>query len=109
MKWVFLSIAIAAEVVATSALRSAEGFTRLVPSLIVVAGYGTAFLFLSLTLKSIPLGIAYAIWSGAGIVLISIIGYFVYHQTLDAPALTGIVFIIAGVTVIYLFSKSVSH
>jgi len=109
MKWLFLSIAIVAEVMATSALKSAEGFTRLVPSIIVVAGYGTAFFFLSMTLKSIPVGIAYAIWSGVGIVLITILAYFVYKQSLDVPAIIGILFIIAGVAVINLFSKSITH
>jgi len=109
MKWIFLSIAIVAEVMATSALKSAEGFTRLVPSIIVVAGYGTAFFFLSMTLKSIPVGIAYAIWSGVGIVLITILAYFVYKQSLDVPAIIGILFIIAGVAVINLFSKSITH
>ncbi len=109
MKWIFLSIAIMAEVTATTALRSAEGFTRLVPSMIVVAGYGIAFFFLSMTLKSIPVGIAYAIWSGAGMVLIAIIAYLVYEQRLDAPAIIGILLIIAGVAVINLFSKSITH
>jgi small multidrug resistance pump len=109
MKWIYLSIAIVAEVMATTALRAAEGFTRLVPSIIVVAGYGIAFFFLSMTLKSIPVGIAYAIWSGVGMVLISIIGYFAYQQALDAPAVIGILLIIAGVTVINLFSKSITH
>ncbi|MBN1531115.1 MAG: multidrug efflux SMR transporter [Spirochaetes bacterium] len=109
MKWIYLSIAIVAEVIATSALRAADGFTRLVPSAIVVAGYGTAFFFLSLTLKTIPLGIAYAVWSGAGITLIALIGYFYYRQSLDIPAIIGIAMIMAGVAIIYLFSKSVSH
>lgn len=109
MKWVFLSIAILAEVMATSALKSAEGFTRLLPSIIVITGYGTAFFFLSMTLKIIPVGIAYAIWSGAGIVLITILAYFVYKQSLDIPAIIGISFIIAGVAVINLFSKSITH
>jgi small multidrug resistance pump len=109
MKWVFLSIAIIAEVIGTSALKSAEGFTKLVPSIIVILGYGIAFYFLSLTLKTIPVGIAYAIWSGVGIILISIIGYFFYKQTLDLPAIIGILLIMAGVIVINLFSKSVSH
>ena len=109
MKWIYLSVAILAEVAATSALRSAEGFTRLLPSMIVVAGYGTAFFFLSLTLKTIPLGIAYAVWSGAGIALISLIGYFYYRQSLDLPAVLGIVMIMTGVVVINLFSKSISH
>jgi small multidrug resistance pump len=109
MKWIFLSIAIIAEVIATSALKSAEGFTKLVPSVIVILGYGIAFYFLSLTLKTIPVGIAYAIWSGVGITLISMIGYFFYKQTLDLPAIIGILLIMAGVIVINLFSKSVSH
>jgi small multidrug resistance pump len=109
MKWIYLAVAILAEVVATSALRAADGFSRLMPSLIVVAGYGTSFFFLSLTLKSIPLGIAYAVWSGAGITLIALIGYVYYNQSLDVPAVIGIAMIMAGVAVIYLFSKSVSH
>ena len=109
MKWIFLSIAIVAEVMATTALKSAEGFTKLVPSIIVIAGYGTAFFFLSITLKSIPVGIAYAIWSGVGIILITIIAYFVYKQSLDVPAVIGILFIIAGVLVINVFSKSIAH
>jgi len=109
MKWVFLSIAILAEVVATLSLKSAEGFTKLLPSIIVIIGYGTAFFFLSLTLKSIPVGITYAIWSGAGITLISIIAYFIFKQSLDFPAIIGMLFIITGIIVINLFSKSISH
>lgn len=109
MKWLFLSIAILAEVIATSALKSSEGFTKLFPSIIVVAGYGIAFFFLSLTLKNIPVGIAYAIWSGAGITLISIIGYFIFKQQLDFPAIIGIILIISGVIVINMFSKTISH
>jgi small multidrug resistance pump len=109
MKWLFLSIAIAAEVTATSALKLSDGFTRLVPSIIVVIGYGIAFFFLSLTLKNIPIGIAYAIWSGAGITLISIIGYFYYRQALDIPAMAGILLIVVGIIVINVFSKNVSH
>lgn len=109
MKWIYLLIAIVAEVIATSALKAADGFTKLVPSLIVVAGYGVSFFFLSLTLKEIPVGISYAVWSGVGITLISLIGYFFYKQSLDAPALIGIGLIVCGVIVINLFSKSVSH
>jgi small multidrug resistance pump len=109
MKWLFLSIAIIAEVIGTSALKSAEGFTKLIPSAIVVIGYGISFYFLSLTLKLIPVGIAYAIWSGVGITLISIIGYFLYKQSIDLPAIIGILLIMAGVIVINLFSKSVTH
>ena len=109
MKWLYLSVAILAEVIATSALKSAEGFTRLIPSIIVVLGYGTAFYFLSLTLKSVPVGIAYAIWSGAGIILISIMGYLFHGQSLDYPAIIGMMLIIAGVAVINIFSKTVAH
>ena len=98
-----------AEVIATSALKAAEGFTKLVPSLIVIAGYSIAFFFLSLTLKSIPVGIAYAIWSGVGITFISIIGFFIYKQALDLPAIIGISFIVLGVIIINLFSKIISH
>ena len=104
-----LAIAIVAEVIATSALRAAEGFTRLGPSLLVVVGYAIAFVFLSLTLKSIPIGIAYAIWSGLGIVLISLVAYLVYGQTLDLPALIGMALIVAGVLVLNLFSTSSVH
>ncbi len=109
MKWIYLFIAIIAEVTATTALKPADGFTKLVPSLVVIAGYGIAFFFLSLTLKSIPIGIAYAIWSGVGITLIALIGYFAFGQSLDMPAIIGILIIIAGIAVINLFSKNVSH
>ena len=103
MHWLYLAIAIVAEVVGTTFLKSAAGFTRLLPSLAVVAGYGTAFFFLSLVLKSIPVGIAYAIWSGIGIALISLIGWFYYDQRLDLPSIFGICLIMAGVVVINLF------
>jgi small multidrug resistance pump len=106
MKYLFLFIAILSEVAATSALRASDQFTKLWPSVIVVIGYASAFYFMSLTLKSIPVGIAYAIWSGVGIVLISITGYFLYKQKLDMPALMGMGLIIAGVLVINIFSKS---
>ena len=109
MKWLFLSIAIISEVIATSALKSSEGFTKLFPSILVIVGYGIAFYFLSLTLKYIPVGIAYAIWSGVGITFISIIGYFIFKQQLDLPAIVGIVLIIFGVVVINIFSKTISH
>ena len=103
----YLAVAIVAEVIATSALKASEGFSRLVPSLVVVAGYGIAFFCLSLTLRTIPVGIVYAIWSGVGIVLIALAGYFVFGQVLDAPALIGMGLIVAGVLVINLFSRSV--
>lgn len=108
-QWLFLSIAIIGEVIATSALKASEGFSRLWPSLIVVAGYATAFYFLSLTLKTIPVGVVYAIWSGAGIVLISLIAWLLYGQTLDLPAIIGMILIVAGVFVINVFSRTVSH
>lgn len=109
MKWVYLGIAIVAEILATSALKSAEGFTRLLPSLATVLGYAVAFYFLALTLREIPVGIAYAIWSGVGIVLISLVGAVFFKQHLDTPAILGIVLIIAGVVVMNVFSKSVGH
>lgn len=109
MTHVFLLIAIVAEVIATSALKATEGFTRLMPTLIVFIAYGTAFYFLSLTLKVIPVGVAYAIWAGLGIVLISLVGWIVYRQALDLPALIGISLIIAGVVIINMFSKAGGH
>ncbi len=108
-QWLFLSIAIAAEVIGTSFLKSSEGFTRLGPSVVVIAGYVTAFYFLSLTLKTMPVGIAYAVWCGAGIVLITLIGWTFLAQRLDAAALAGIGLILAGVIVIYTFSSSFSR
>lgn len=104
-----LAIAIVAEVVATSALRASTGFTVLVPSAIAIVGYVVAFYFLSLTLRTMPVGIAYALWSGVGIVLISFAGWLIYKQVLDAPALIGMALIGAGVIVINLFSKSTVH
>lgn len=107
--WVFLFAAILTEVIATTALKASDGFTRLGPSALVIAGYGVAFYFLSLTLRTIPMGIAYAIWSGVGIVLISAIAWLWYDQKLDLPAMIGIALIVAGVAVINLFSKSLAH
>lgn len=109
MSWVYLLVAIAAEVVGTSALKSSEGMTRLGPSLVVIASYGAAFYFLSLTLKTIPIGVAYAVWSGVGIILISLVGWVVFRQSLDFAAPFGIALIAAGVAVINLMSKSHSH
>jgi multidrug transporter EmrE-like cation transporter len=106
---VYLTIAIVGEVIATSFLRASAGFTQLVPTIFVVLGYGVTFYFFSLALQTIPVGIGYAIWSGVGIVLISIIAYFVYGQSLDLPALIGIGLIMAGVLVINLFSQSSVH
>jgi len=107
--YLLLGIAIVAEVIATTALKAADGFSRLGPSVVVVLGYAIAFTCLSLTLRTLPTGIAYAIWSGVGIVLISLIAWWVYGQTLDAPVLIGMGLIVAGVVVINLFSKSVAH
>ncbi|MFC4728269.1 DMT family transporter [Coralloluteibacterium thermophilus] len=107
--WLFLAVAIVGEVIATSSLKASEGFTRLVPSLVVVAGYVVAFYFLSLVLKTIPVGVAYAIWSGLGIVLVAAIAWLVYGQALDAPAVVGMALIVAGVLVMNLFSRSVPH
>ncbi|UZW61590.1 DMT family transporter [Lysobacter enzymogenes] len=107
--YLYLAVAIAAEVIATSALKASEGFTKTGPSLVVAAGYGVAFYFLSLVLKTVPVGIAYAIWSGVGIVLIALIGWLFMKQQLDAGAVAGIGLIVAGVLVIQLFSKSAAH
>lgn len=109
MKWMYLYIAIAGEVAATSALRASEGFTRVGPSGLVVGGYAIAFYFLSLTVNTIPIGIAYAVWSGAGIVLTSFIGWRLFGQNLDLPALAGIALILAGVGVINLLSSAATH
>ena len=106
---IYLAIAIVGEVIATSFLRASAGFTQLVPSIVVVVGYGVTFYFFSLALQTIPVGIGYAIWSGVGIILVSIIAYFVYGQVLDRPALVGIGLILAGVLVINLFSQSATH
>ena len=107
--YIYLAVAILFEVVATSALKETNGFTRLAPSLIAVAGYGLAFFFLSLTLRTLPVGVMYAIWSGAGIVFITAIGWVVFRQTLDLPAIVGIALILAGVVIINLFSRTISH
>ncbi|KQT34415.1 MULTISPECIES: multidrug efflux SMR transporter [unclassified Methylophilus] len=107
--WLYLAIAIISEITATSSLKASEGFTRLLPSMAVVIGYGLSFYFLSLTLKVIPIGITYAIWAGLGIVLLAIVGWVFYGQKLDTAAIVGIGFILAGVLIMNLFSKTVSH
>lgn len=104
--YVYLLVAIVFEVLATTALKETQGFTRLAPSVFTIVGYGLAFYFLSLTLRAIPVGLVYAIWSGAGIVFITAIGWLWFRQSLDAPALVGIGFIMAGVAIINLFSKT---
>ena len=106
MNWLYLAIAIVSEVIATSFLKASEGFTRLWPSAVVVLGYAAAFYFLSLTLRTLPLGIAYAIWSGVGIALLALIGWIIYHQSLNSAAIIGITLISAGVIVLMLFSKT---
>jgi small multidrug resistance pump len=107
--WLFLGIAIVSEVVGTSMLKSSEGFTKLWPSLIVVVGYGAAFFFLSLSLRTIPIGVAYAIWSGIGIVAITAIAWVFLDQRLDTPAIVGILLIVAGVVTMNMLSNSVVH
>ncbi len=104
--YMYLVIAIVSEVVATSALKSSDGFTKYGPSLVVILGYGISFYCLSVVLKTIPVGVAYAIWSGMGIVLITLLGWLVFSQRLDLPAFLGMALIVAGVIVIYAFSKS---
>ncbi|HEX7387733.1 MAG TPA: multidrug efflux SMR transporter [Castellaniella sp.] len=109
MSWLYLTIAIAAEVVATTALKASHGFTRLGPSGITLVGYGIAFYLLALALRTIPVGIAYAVWSGVGIVAIAAIGYFVFNQALNAAGVIGIGLILAGVLVLNVFSGSAGH
>lgn len=105
----YLAIAIVGEVIATSFLRASMGFTQLIPSIVVVVGYCVTFYFFSLALQTIPVGIGYAIWSGVGIILVSVIAYFAYGQSLDLAALIGIGMILSGVLVINLFSHSSGH
>jgi small multidrug resistance pump len=106
MKYLYLFIAIVSEVIATSSLKAAEGFTKLWPSVLVIAGYASAFYFLSITVKVMPVGITYALWSGVGIVLVTIAGIFLYKQMPDLPAIIGMVLITIGVLVINIFSKT---
>ena len=107
--WLLLAIAIVAEVVGTSALKASEGFTRLGPSVVVVLGYGVAFYCLSLVLKSIPVGITYAVWSGLGIVLITLSAWWLYGQTIDTAGFIGMGLIVAGVVVLNVFSGTSLH
>lgn len=107
--WLYLSIAIIAEVIATSALKSSDGFSNALPSFVVVIGYSVAFYCLSLVLKTMPVGVAYAIWSGLGIVLVTAVAWWLYGQTIDAWGLVGVSLIIAGVAVLNLLSTSGAH
>ena len=109
MKWIYLIIAIITEVIATSALKESEGFTKAIPSLIVIIGYSMTFYFMSLVLREMSVGITYAIWSGMGILLITLIGYFRYNQMLDAPAVLGMSFIALGIIILRAFSNSVNY
>ncbi|MEX0318366.1 MAG: multidrug efflux SMR transporter [Ruegeria sp.] len=104
-----LLIAVIAETIGTTALQASQQFTRLWPSVLVVVAYGSAFYFLSMTLRVMPVGVVYAIWSGLGIVLIAIIGFIVFGQRLDWPAVTGLGLIITGILVIHLFSRTAGH
>jgi small multidrug resistance pump len=109
MAYFYLAIAIIAEVAATSALKASAEFTKLTPSLIVVVGYGVAFYYMTLVLRTIPIGITYAVWSGVGIVLVAIVGALLYKQIPDAPAIIGMALIVSGVVVIHVFSNTVGH
>ncbi len=109
MAYIYLALAIIAEVIATSSLKASGEFTKVYPSLIVIIGYGSAFYLLTLVLRTVPVGITYAIWSGLGIILVSIAGIFIYKQVPDMPAVIGMALIVAGVVVINVFSNTISH
>jgi len=104
--YLFLALAIISEVVATTSLSASNGLTRLWPSVMMIAGYGVAFVCLAFSLKTIPIGIAYAIWSGAGIILIAATGWYLYRQSLDWPAIIGLSLIIAGISIMQVFSAN---
>ena len=109
LPYLYLALAIAFEVVGTSALKASETLTRLVPSLVTLITYTASFVFLALSLRTIPIGIAYAMWAGLGIVLIALVGWFWFRQTLDVPALIGLALIVAGVVLVNAFSQSLPH
>lgn len=109
MGYLYLALAIVAEVIGTTALQASEGFTKPLPSAVVVIGYGLAFYLLSLVLRYMDMGVAYAIWAGLGIVLISLAGAIIYKQVPDVPAMIGLALIVGGVTVINVFSKTTGH
>ena len=108
-QWLVLGGAIVAEVIATSALKASDGFSKLIPSLVTVVGYAIAFYLLALTLRTMPVGIAYAIWAGAGTILIGAVAWIWYGQKLDLAAVIGMALIVAGVVVLNVFSKSAAH
>jgi small multidrug resistance pump len=107
--WIILSAAIISEVAATSSLKASKGFTKPWPSFVVIVGYAAAFYLLSLALRSIPVGVAYAIWSGVGVALVTLFAWLAYGQKLDLPGVIGIGFISAGVVILNLFSKAAAH
>ena len=109
MPYLYLAIAVAFETIGTSAMQASQQFTRLWPSVLVIVGYAISFYFMALTLRYMPVGIVYALWSGLGIILIALIGYAVFGQKLDLPAIAGLGLIIAGIVVIQLFSNSTAH
>ncbi len=109
LAYAYLGIAIVAEVVATSALKASAGFSQLIPSVLVIGGYALAFYMLSLVVEHIPVGIAYAVWAGVGVVLVALAGAVVYRQVPDLPTIIGMALIIAGVAIIHLYSSSVAH
>ena len=109
MPYLYLAIAVAFETIGTSAMQASQQFTRLWPSVLVVVGYAISFYYMALTLRFMPVGIVYALWSGLGIILIALIGYAVFGQKLDLPAIAGLGLIIAGIVVIQLFSNATAH
>ena len=109
LHYLYLMLAVAAETIGTSALQASQQFTRVGPSVLVVVAYAISFYMLSLTLKYMPVGIMYAMWSGLGIVFIALIGWLVFRQSLDLPAMIGITMILAGIVVIQLFSNTARH
>jgi small multidrug resistance pump len=107
--YIFLIFAILTETIGTTALKASDGFTRFWPSVILVVAYAASFYLLALTLRTMPVGVAYAIWSGLGIVIIAVIGWFVFRQSLDLPAVIGMSMIIAGIVVMQMFSNTTGH
>jgi len=109
MGYIYLAFAIISEVIATTALKASDEFTKLIPSIIVFIGYSIAFYLMTLSLRTIPIGITYAIWSGVGIVLVTILGIFLYDEIPDLPAIIGIGFIIVGIIIMHAFSTTIEH